>query len=267
MADVRRTPADVDPTIPLGARVYDYILGGKDNFAVDREAAEKLLAVAPDSRELAQAQRAFLVRVVRFLAESGIRQFLDLGTGIPTSPNVHEVARAVDPSARVAYVDYDAMVIAHNRALLETTDGVIAIEGDLRQPEEIINGPALRALVDFGKPVGVLLFGVLFNVSEEQDPFGIVARFREEMAPGSYIGICHFATDSDREAMAQLEAIYAGTPWPLTLRSRDQVLRFFDGFELVPPGLVDVQQWRPDTDTASTAPTALRMPGGVGRKL
>jgi len=264
VADEQTAPGGVDWTVPRGARVYDYILGGKDNFAVDREAAEKILAVAPDSRRLAQAQRAFLVHVVRLMAESGIRQFLDLGTGIPTSPNVHETARAVDPSARVIYVDFDPMVVVHNRALLATDDGVIAIEADIRKPEEILADPELEALIDFSKPVGVLLLAVLHNVSDEEDPARIIARFRDQMAPGSYIAISQFSSDSRPEATAELEAVYADTPWPKTLRSPDEILRFFDGFELVPPGLADMDQWVPDADVP---PTALKIPGGVGRKI
>jgi hypothetical protein len=263
VANQRRAPAGVDVAIPHLARVYDAILGGKDNFAADREAARNLLKVAPDSRALAHAQRAFLVRVVRMLAQSGIRQFIDLGTGIPTSPNVHEVARAVDPTARVIYVDFDPLVVVHSRALLETGAGVVAIEGDIREPDETLADPALRAVIDFAEPVGVLMIGVLHSISDRDDPTGIVARFREEMAPGSYIAIAQFADDGQPEAMAQLQANYADTPWPMVCRGRDQILRFFDGFELLPPGLVDVEQWRPDV---AAPPTALRIPGGVGRK-
>lgn len=266
MADERRAPAGIDVTVPHGARVYDYILGGKDNFAADREAAAKILAAAPNSRPLARAQRAFLVRVVRLLAISGIRQFIDLGTGIPTSPSVHEVARSVDPSARVIYVDFDPLVVVHNRALLETDDGVVAIHGDIRRPDEILADPALRALIDFGKPVGVLILAVLHNVSNDDDPAGIVARFRDQMAPGSYLALSQFAADSHPKALAQLQAVYANTPVPKTIRSREAILRLFDGFELLPPGLVDMERWRPDADTPSFPPTELKIPGGVGRK-
>ncbi len=267
MPDQRRAPAGIDVTIPHGARVYDYILGGKDNFAADREAAEKILAAAPNSRGLARAQRAFLVRVVRLLAEAGIRQFIDLGTGIPTSPSVHEVARAVDPSARVIYVDFDPLVVVHNRALLETADGVVAIEGDLRRPDEILADPALRALIEFDEPVAVLMLAVLHNVSDADDPAGIVAKFRDQMATGSYLAISQFAADSHPKALAQLESVYANTPVPKTVRSREEILRLFDGFELLPPGLADMDQWRPDADTRPLPATELKIPGGVGRKV
>jgi hypothetical protein len=243
--------------------VYDYILGGKDNFAVDREAGEKLLAIAPDGRLLARAQRAFLVRVVRMMAEAGVRQFIDLGTGIPTSPSVHEVARAVDATASVAYVDFDPMVVVHNSVLLATDDGVITIQADIREPDKILGNPELRALIDFREPVAVLMLGVLHSVGDEYDPAGIVARFREEMASGSFLSIAQFSDDGAPAAMAQLKANYADTPWPMTIRSREQILRLFEGFELVPPGLVDVEKWRPEMEAPSTA---LKIPGGVGRK-
>jgi S-adenosyl methyltransferase len=264
VTDEPRAPAGIDVTTPLGARVYDYILGGKDNFAVDREAAERLLEAAPDGRLLARLQRKFLVRVVRLMAESGIRQFIDLGTGIPTSPSVHEVARAVDASARVVYVDFNAMVVVHNRALLATDDGVITIEEDIREPDKILANPELRALIDFEEPVGVLMLAVIHNVSDEYDPAGIVARFRNQMAPGSHIAISQFAPDGEPQATAQLEAVYAATPWPKTLRSREEIQRLFDGFELLPPGVVDVQRWRPEEGEPPR--TTLSMPGGVGRK-
>ena len=256
-------PAGVDVTKPHHARVYDYVLGGKDNFAADRKAAEQLLAIAPDSRQLAQAQRAFLVRVVRFIAESGIRQFIDLGTGVPTSPNVHEVVRAVDPSTRVVYVDFDPMVVGHARARLATKQGVIAVERDIRRPQEILTDPEVQALIDFEQPIGVLFLAILHDVSDDQNPAGIVAQFREQMVPGSFIAIEQFASDSEPEARAQLEEVYANTPWPIAFRARDQIQRFFDGFELLPPGVVDVEQWRPEVEAK---PTALKVVGGVGRK-
>jgi hypothetical protein len=264
VADMRQAPSrKIDPTTPHLARVYDYILGGKDNFGADREAGEKLLEVAPDSRQLAHAQRAFLVRSVRFMAEAGVHQFVDLGTGIPTSPNVHEVARSVYPSARVVYVDFDPLVVVHNRALLATDDGVLAIEGDIRRPDGILADPMLGELIDFHEPVGLLMLGVLHSISDEDDPRGIIAQFSKEMAPGSYLSIAQFSDDSEPHAMAQLLANYADTPWPMVVRPREQIRQFFEGFELVPPGLVDVEQWRPDVETP---PTALKIPGAVGRK-
>ncbi len=256
--------AGIDTSTPNHARVYDYVLGGKDNFAVDREAAKKVLAVAPDTRRLARANRAFLVRTVRFVAESGIRQFIDLGTGIPTSPNVHQVARGVDDSARVVYVDNDPIVVEHNHALLASDEGVVTIEADIRRPAEILGNPELEMLIDFDEPVAVLMVAVLHLVTAQERPGSIVAQFRERMTPGSHIVLSQFAADSDPEAAAQLRTVYANAPTRLTFRPRDEILRFFEGFEVLTPGLVDVERWRPETPGA---PTKLKVAGGVGRKI
>ncbi len=258
-----RASRDVDIRTPNHARVYDCFLGGKDNFAADRLAAEKIAAVAPDTRLLARANRGFLVRAVRLIAESGIHQFIDLGTGIPTSPSVHEVARDLDPAARVVYIDNDPVVAAHNAALLANDDGLISIMGDLRQPEEILADRRLRTVIDFDEPVGLLCVAVLHLVTDEQDPAGIVARFAEHMAPSSHIAVCQFSADSDSTGITQFEEIYANGPISVTFRPRDQILHFFDGLELLPPGVVEVEDWRPDTQSFATR---LKIVGGVGRK-
>jgi hypothetical protein len=258
-----RPPQGVGTSMPNHARVYDYFLGGKDNFAADRLAAEKIAAVAPDTALLARANRGFLVRAVRLMAEAGIRQFIDLGTGIPTSPNVHEVARSVEPSARVVYVDNDPMVTNHNAALLASDDGVISILGNLTQPEELLASPRLRATIDFDEPVGLLCVAVLHLVTEAQDPAGIVAKLVAPMATGSQVAICQFSAESDPAAILQLEKIYANSPIRVTFRTRDQIRHFFDGFELIPPGVVEVEKWRP---TVQPFATRLKIVGGVGRK-
>jgi hypothetical protein len=258
-----QSPARVDATTPNHARVYDYMLGGKDNFAADREAGDRLVAVIPDLPVLAHANRQFLVRVVRFLAEAGIRQFLDLGTGIPTSPSVHEVARSVDPSARVVYVDNDPIVVVHNHALLATDDGVITIEADIRRPKEVLSNPELQALIDFDEPVGLLLLAVTHLVAPAEDPGGIVATLRDQLAPGSYLALCQLAADSDPAGVAQFGEIYANSPVKITFRTRDEIQQLFDGFELLPPGLVDIPDWRPET---KIRPTLMKVVGGVGRK-
>jgi SAM-dependent methyltransferase len=251
-----------DSARPAAARIYDYLLGGKDNYAVDRAAAERVLAVAPDQRQLARANRAFAIRAVGALAEAGLRQFVDLGTGFPTSPSVHEAARRADPKARVVYVDYDPLVHVHNTALLAQDDQVVSVQADIRQPEAILNHPDLTRLIDFGQPVGVLCVAVLHLVPDAEDPEGIVARFRDALGPGSYLALSQFASDSDPEAMAELRAVAAGTAVETHFRPRDRILRFFDGFELVPPGLTDVERWRQD----GAAPTRLKIAGAVGRK-
>jgi hypothetical protein len=261
--DPQPGPVRFDPTIPSAARIYDYLLGGKDNYAVDREAADRLLAVVPDQRLLARANRAFAVRAVRFLAEQGIRQVIDLGTGIPTSPSMHEVVQAMHPSARVVYVDRDPIVKVHNDAMLATTDQVISIDGDIRRPEEILDHIQRHKLIDFTEPVTVVLAAVLHLIPDAQDPAGIVARFREPMAPGSHLVLSQFAAHSDPSAMAQLRSIADGTAVETYFRRREEIERFFAGFELLPPGVVDVEQWRPDMETPSTR---LKISGGVGRK-
>jgi len=251
-----------DPGRPAAARIYDYLLGGKDNYAVDRAAAERVLAVAPDQRQLARANRAFAIRAVGALASAGIRQFVDLGTGFPTSPSVHEAARQADPGARVVYVDYDPLVHVHNTALLAQDDQVVSVQADIRQPETILEHPDLTRLIDFGQPVGVLCVAVLHLVPDAEDPEGIVARFRDALCPGSYLALSQFTSDSDPGAMAELRAVAAGTAVETYFRSRERILRFFDGFELVPPGLTDVERWRQD----GAAPTRLKIAGAVGRK-
>jgi hypothetical protein len=251
-----------DPARPAAARIYDYLLGGKDNYAVDRTAAERVLAVAPDQRQLAQANRAFAIRAVGVLTSAGIRQFVDLGTGFPTSPSVHEAARQADPEARVVYVDYDPLVHVHNTALLAQDDQVVSVRADIRQPETILDHPDVTRLIDFGQPVGVLCVAVLHLVPDAEDPAGIVARFRDQLSAGSYLALSQFASDSDPEAMAELRAVAAGTAVETYFRPRDAILRFFDGFELVPPGLTDVERWRQD----GAAATRLKIAGAVGRK-
>jgi hypothetical protein len=251
-----------DPARPAAARIYDYLLGGKDNYAVDRTAAERVLAVAPDQRQLARANRAFAIRAVGALASAGIRQFVDLGTGFPTSPSVHEAARRADPGAQVVYVDYDPLVHVHNTALLAQDDQVVSVRADIRQPETILEHPDVTQLIDFGQPVGVLCVAVLHLVPDAEDPAGIVARFRDHMCSGSYLALSQFAADSDPEAMAELRAVAAGTAVETYFRPRDAILRFFDGFQLVPPGLTDVERWRQE----GAAPTRLKIAGAVSRK-
>jgi hypothetical protein len=255
------SPGD-NPAQPAAARIYDYLLGGKDNYAVDRAAADKVLAVAPDQRWLARANRAFAIRAVGVLAEAGIGQFIDLGTGFPTSPSVHEAARRADPSARVVYVDRDPVVHVHNTAQLARDDHVVSVLADIRRPEVILDHPDVSRLVDFSQPVGVLCVAVLHLVTDAEDPEGIVAQLRDRMCAGSYLVLSQFASDSDPEAMAELRAVAAGTPVETYFRPRSQILRFFSGLELMEPGLTDVQEWRQDI----TAPTRLKIAGAVGRK-
>jgi len=248
-----RVPEGVDVTRPSIARIYDYLLFGKDNFAADRAAAERLMESRLDPRRLALANRGFLRRTVHFLARQGISQFLDLGSGLPTSPSVHEVAREVIPDARVVYVDHDPIVVAHNDALLATRDGVVTIRADVRDPDAVLGHEALARCLDFGRPVAVLLLSVLHFISPEEDAPGIVARFRERMALGSYLAISIGTSDgADPEMLAEATDTYARARMPFTLRSRAQIMDLFEGFELVEPGLVSLPEWRPEFNTDRT---------------
>jgi hypothetical protein len=237
----------IDTTVAHPARVYDYWLGGKDNFAADREAAEQVIAVRPTQIRDIRANRAMLRRAVRYLtAEAGIRQFLDIGTGIPTSPNVHEVVQSVAPEARVVYVDNDPIVLAHARALLTSTpDGATAyIDGDLRKPEVLLQQAAQT--LDFARPVAVVVVGTLHLIGEDEDPYGIVAQLMAATASGSYLLISHPASDVDAEGVAAVTKQYnLRVATKMTRRTYAEVLRFFEGLDLVEPGLVQHHRWRP----------------------
>jgi O-methyltransferase involved in polyketide biosynthesis len=248
-----RVPEGVDVSRPSIARIYDYLLFGKDNFAADRAAAEQLMESRLEPRRLALANRGFLLRAVRFLAQQGIAQYLDLGSGLPTVPNVHEVAREIVPGAGVVYVDHDPIVVAHNEALLAKRDGVVTIRADVRHPDAVLRHPALAGCIDFAEPVAVLLLGVLHFISHEEDAPAIIARFRECMAPGSYLAMSIGTSDgADPEMLAEATQTYAGARMPFTLRSRAQIMDLFDGFDLVEPGLVSLPEWQPDFNTDRT---------------
>ncbi|MFC4118753.1 SAM-dependent methyltransferase [Nonomuraea zeae] len=269
MSELERVPPGVDPNVPSSARVYDYLLGGKDNIAIDRAVADRLLAAAPDARLVARANRRFQVEAVRHLAELGIRQFIDLGTGIPTSPSIHETARAVSPACRVVYVDHDPVVRMHVQVLLADAPGIAGIQADLRRPGDVLADPHVTGLVDFDQPLCVLMVGVLHYVMDEEDPAGIVAAFRKRMAPGSHLVLSHAMAESDPGAIKQLTVATAGSPAQPAFRSRPEVLRLFDGFELIGPGLVPVQDWHVGSGEAGlpllNGEPRLRVDGGVGR--
>ena len=259
--------AEIDTSVAHPARVYDYWLGGKDNFAADREAAERVLAVTPGLRFRVQANRAFLARAVRFLAtEAGIRQFLDIGTGIPTANNTHEVAQAAAPTSRIVYVDNDPIVLAHARALLTSSpEGATSyLEADLREPGTILT-EAARTL-DFEQPVALMLIGVLHLVQDSEDPvWHRPSGYLAALAPGSYLAISHPASDI-HPGQAEAQRRYnERVATPQTLRSHAQVCRFFDGLELVPPGVVYVHTWRADPGD-EPAPEVTSAHGGVARK-
>jgi hypothetical protein len=260
-------PAGVDVRKPHAARVYDYALGGKDNYAPDRELIDKLSRIIPDTPLVARENRAFLGRAVHFLAQAGIRQFLDIGTGLPTQGNVHEVAQAVAPGARVIYVDYDPIVIAHSRELLSGVDNAIVIRADVRDPDGILGHPKVGRLIDFGQPVAILLVGLLHLVADDDDPAAIVARFRAAMAPGSYLSLCHITGDYQRpDAVAQWVQVFGGMAEPMVPRTHEQIGRFFDGMEIIDPGLVKAHEWRPDEPGEIPSPATGWLLAGVARK-
>ncbi len=262
-----RVPEGIDITHPSIARVYDYLLDGKDNFAVDRAVAEKLMASHLEPKRLALANRDFLVRAVRFVAEQGVAQFLDLGSGLPTSPSVHEVARNVTPGARVAYVDYDPVVIAHNRALLATGEGLVTIRADLRDPQAVLGSEIVKDCLDFSQPVAILLLSVLHFIGDEEDPEGIIAQYRDALTPGSFLVLSTGTSQgADPGMVSGTRDAYQDYSTPFRLRSHAEVLRFFDGFELVDPGVVLMQDWRPDKTTDRVPLKATNLSGaGVKR--
>ena len=258
--------AGFDTSVAHVARVYDYWLGGKDNFAADRAAGDQAIAAYPDIVYSVRANRAFLARVVRFLAaDCGIRQFLDIGTGIPTANNTHEVAQSVAPDSRIVYVDNDPVVLAHARALL-TSDPHGAtdyIDADLRETGKILDAAA-RTL-DFGQPVAVMMMAVLQHIPDDDDPYEIVGTLLGATASGSYLGISHPASDIEAEKMAQMaERLNQMMAEKVSFRDQAGVARFFDGLELAEPGLVRAQLWRPDSELTAASPAALW--GGVARK-
>jgi S-adenosyl methyltransferase len=262
----RDEPPPFDTSVAHVARVYNYWLGGKDNFAADRAAGDQAIKAFPDIVLSARANRAFLARAVRFLAgEAGIRQFLDIGTGIPSANNTHEVAQSVAPEARIVYVDNDPVVLTHARALL-TSDpaGATAyIDADLREPERILEGAA--GLLDFSRPVAVMLMAILQHLYEEDDPYRVVATLMDAVPSGSYLALSHPAKDIDAEAMAKMaESLNKMMAEKVTFRDRPAVARFFDGLDLVEPGMVQASKWRPATDAEAASPAALW--GGVARK-
>lgn len=262
----RQDSLTVDVTTPSPARIYDYYLGGKDNFPVDREVAERALAVVPEGRELARANRYFLARAVTHLASQGIDQFIDIGTGIPTSPNVHGVARLVNRHATVAYVDNDPRVVVHDRALLAGYEGIAAVPGDVRYPAGIANDPELLTVIDFSRPVGVLCVAVLHFVTDDENPWASIAYFRDLMALGSHLVLSHVTSDdSDPEAVSTIREAYQGAAAPAVFRTARQIGDFFDGFRLVDPGIVNISEWRSPPGEPLPAP-AMRFLGGVGMK-
>lgn len=243
----RFAPTEIDTSRPHPARMYDAYLGGKDNYAADREAVRQVLRVAPELRDTARANRAFLQRVVRFLVgEAGICQIIDIGTGIPTAGNVHEVAGQVAPGTRIVYVDNDPIVHVHADALLTGSGNTRIVLADLRKPEKILQHPKVGELIDFGQPVGLLLIAIVHFVTDEENPTDILATLRDALPPGSYLALSHATGDFRTEAAQKAAAVYDNATSTITLRSHAQIEALFDGWDLVEPGVVQLPLWRPD---------------------
>jgi S-adenosyl methyltransferase len=262
-------PQEINTNVAHPARVYDYWLGGKDNFPADRELAELMIQAIPNMRPMAAANRAFLTRAVRYLAEeAGVRQFLDIGTGIPTSPNVHEVAQASAPDSKVVYVDNDPIVLAHARALLTSQDAgeTAFILADLREPKSILDHPTLTSTLDLGQPVAVLLVAVLmyFRDSDHPNPFEMVATLLEPMPSGSYLAVSHPTSDFNPEEMAKAVAAAEGAGITLVPRSQAEIAGFFTDLDVVDPGVTPVLSWRPEKPPAD--PRTAYYWAGVARK-
>lgn len=240
---------DVDITVPNAARVYDFALGGFHNFEVDRVFFDRAVEMWPDIRLIAHANRAYLRRVVQWLTDAGIRQFLDVGSGIPTLGNVHDVAQQTAPDARVVYVDIDPVAVSHGQSILADNPNACAIRADLREPRGVLEHPDVAGLIDFTRPVAVLMIAVLHFIADDARPADIIARYRDAIAGGSYLALSHGISDpNSTDEQEGVRDLYRRTPTPIFTRTPAEITAMLAGFELVEPGLVPVHDWRPDTD-------------------
>ena len=261
-------PRNVDISVPSVSRIYDYYLGGSHNFEVDREAARKAMEFMPGLPKIMQANRAFMRRAVRFALDEGIDQFLDIGSGIPTFGNVHEVAQSDRPDVRVAYVDHDPVAVAHSQAVLAGNENAGVAAADLRKPQEILASPEVERLIDRNRPVALLLVAILHFVEDEDDPHRAVAELRDALAPGSLLVLTHASYEGiplPAERAAGTVDVYKDIRNPLIMRSREDVARFFEGYDMVEPGLVSMPHWRPETAPEDEDPYSFSGFAGVGR--
>ncbi len=259
-------PEHVDPQQANIARVVDALRGGKHNYAIDRDMARMMYTIDPRVRTMVLAIQTFLGRTVRYLIDVGIRQFIDIGSGIPTEDSAHEIAQRTAPDTQVVYVDNDPVAVAYSRALLQGSDRATIIQADLREPEQLLEHPRLANLIDLDQPVAVLV-SILHFLTDDEDPRGILRRLRAAMAPGSYIVMLHGRNnENDPMAAASAETLFTRASAPLRLRGYDEILQLFDGFELVEPGLVHVPAWHPDPAVDEGDPEEVLVFGGVGRK-
>jgi hypothetical protein len=254
---------EIDTSRPHPARMYDYYLGGRDNYEVDREAAERIIEAAPGVVLGARSNRDFLQRAVRHLVESGVRQIIDIGTGIPTSPNTHEIAHSVSPEVRIAYIDNDPIVATHAGARLLGTGNTGFFLADMRDPRTILQHPTISELIDFDEPVALMLVSVLHFVTDAEDPVGMIATLRDALPPRSYLVLSHATADFHPSESVEVAEIYKKATASLTPRTHDEVLALFDGFDLIDPGLVQVHEWRAE---GPVDPKPVGVYGAVGRK-
>ncbi|HEY0449776.1 SAM-dependent methyltransferase [Actinophytocola sp.] len=260
-------PESIDLDRPNAARIYDYLLGGAANFAQDRTFADKLLEVMPEARPAARLNRAFLRRAVRFCVESGIRQFLDVGSGIPTAGNVHEIAQRMDPACRVLYVDSEPVAVTHSELMLRDNDRAASLRGDLVEPTAILESEVAHKLIDFTEPVAVLMVAVLHFIPDSAAPHAAVARYVSAMAPGSFLVLSHGVELPSASRADEVDELYQRSANPGVRRSPADIERFFDGLTLVEPGLVWTPQWRPeDAEDVGEHPEASMVCAGVARK-
>ncbi|MEU8760269.1 SAM-dependent methyltransferase [Streptomyces sp. NPDC048659] len=261
-------PPGIDISVPSVSRMYDFYLGGSHNFEVDREAARKAMEFVPGLPKIMQANRAFMRRAVRYAVDAGVTQFLDIGSGIPTFGNVHEVAQAASEAARVVYVDHDPVAVAHSRAVLAGDDRSAVLAADLRKPAEILDSPEVARLLDLERPVALLLVAVLHFLEDAEDPAALVAELLAGLAPGSLLILTHASYEGiplPPERAGGTVGVYRDIRNPLVMRSREEIARFFDGTELVAPGLVSMPHWRADAPAEEEDPYAFSGFAGVGR--
>ena len=261
-------PSQIDTSVPSIARVYDYLLGGKDHYEADRQSCRTMLEAVPETPLLAKANRAFLRRAVRYLVgEAGVRQLVDIGSGLPTAGNVHEVAQRIDPEVRVLYTDNDPIVLAHGRASLPADETTGLIHADLRDPDAIFDDPETRRLIDPDQPFAVLLGGILMHLEAEEDPDGVAARIRDRLPSGGYLMASNTCDTGEPHARDLARAFAEGGMGSNCFRTREQQLHYFDGLELIEPGLVPNNQWRPDEDFPDPQNPAHALHiGAIGRK-
>lgn len=263
-------PPGIDLSVPSVSRMYDYYLGGSHNFEVDRQAARKAMAAFPGLPKIMQANRAFMRRAVRFAVSEGVTQFLDIGSGIPTFGNVHQVAQDASEAARVVYVDNDPVAVAHSRAVLADNDRADIVAADFREPQAILTSEPVRRLLDLDRPVALLLVALLHFLEDSDEPHAALAELGDALAPGSLLVITHASTDSGprdtSERGEKVSQIYRDSGSKLVMRSSREVARFFDGFPLVEPGLVPMPTWRPDGPVDEEDPIVFNGYAGVGRK-